>query len=93
MYADEVVNVDISSKRMLDKMEELVTKAKLANSETKLQGYVVAIQALCEVMVDEKSENNKIMKPVTFTQPVMSNIPNAEPVKMDEANGDSLFDF
>lgn len=85
--------MDISSKHMLDKMEELVSKAKQSNSEAKVQGYVIAIQALCEVMVDEKIEDNRIPKPITFTQPVISTVPNAEPVKMEEANGDSLFDF
>ncbi|MFJ7744955.1 YwdI family protein [Peribacillus sp. NPDC097295] len=85
--------MDISSKHMLDKMEELVSKAKQSNSEAKVQGYVIAIQALCEVMVDEKIEDNRTSKPITFTQPVISTVTNAEPVKMEEANGDSLFDF
>lgn len=85
--------MDISSKQMLDKMEELVSKAKQSNSETKVKGYVIAIQALCEVMVDEKVEENRAPRPITFTQPIISTIPDAEPVKMDEANGDSLFDF
>jgi hypothetical protein len=93
MYVDEVVKVDISSKRMLDKMEELVLKAKQANSEDKLQGYVIAIKSLCEVMVDEKAGNISIPKPITLSQPVMSATSNVEPVKMEEANGESLFDF
>lgn len=85
--------MDISSKQMLDKMEELVSKAKQANSDAKVQGYVIAIQALCEVMADEKIVNKVSPQPVMLTQPVSSTIPNAEPVKMDEANGESLFDF
>ncbi|MBX9953934.1 YwdI family protein [Peribacillus simplex] len=78
---------------MLDKIEELVLKAKQANSEDKVQGYVMAIKSLCEVMVDEKAANISIQKPITLTQPVMPATPNVEPVKMDEANGESLFDF
>jgi hypothetical protein len=74
LYIDEVVKLDISSRQMLDKIEELVLKAKQANSEDKVQGYVIAIKSLCEVMV-------------------MPATPNVEPVKMDEANGESLFDF
>ncbi|MGE7603814.1 YwdI family protein [Peribacillus sp. NPDC097675] len=85
--------MDISSKQVLDKMEELVSKAKQSNSEAKVQGYIIAIQALCEVMVDEKIENNRTPKPIAFTQPVISTVANAEPVKMEEANGNSLFDF
>jgi hypothetical protein len=53
----------------------------------------MAIKSLCEVMVDEKAANISIQKPITLTQPVMSATPNVEPVKMDEANGESLFDF
>jgi hypothetical protein len=93
LYIDEVVKLDISSRQMLDKIEELVLKAKQANSEDKVQGYVMAIKSLCEVMVDEKAANTSIQKPITLTQPVMPATPNVEPVKMDEANGESLFDF
>jgi hypothetical protein len=78
---------------MLDKIEELVLKAKQVNSEDKVQGYVIAIKALCEVMVDEKAGNISIPKPITMTQSVMPATSNVEPVKMDEANGESLFDF
>ncbi|CAH0243116.1 hypothetical protein SRABI96_02982 [Peribacillus sp. Bi96] len=85
--------MDISSKQMLDKIEELVLKAKQVNSEDKVQGYVIAIKALCEVMVDEKAGNISIPKPITMTQSVMPATSNVEPVKMDEANGESLFDF
>ncbi|MGE6377269.1 YwdI family protein [Peribacillus muralis] len=85
--------MDISSLKMLDKIEELVSKAKQANSEDKVQAYVIAIKALCEVMVDEKSGSVGISKPIALSQPIMSATPNVEPVKMDEANGESLFDF
>ena len=47
--------MEISSKQLLGKMEELVGKAKQATSEEKLKGYIFAIQALCEVMVNEES--------------------------------------
>ncbi|KWW20970.1 hypothetical protein AS888_15200 [Peribacillus simplex] len=92
LYMDEVENLDISSRKMLDKIEELASKAKQANSEDKVQGYVIAIKALCEVMVDEKVGSG-ISKPITLSQPIMTATPNVEPVKMDEANGESLFDF
>ncbi len=93
LYMDEVVNLDISSRKMLDKIEELASKAKQANSEDKVQGYVIAIKALCEVMVDEKAGSVGISKPTPLSQSVMPVTPNVEPVKMDEANGESLFDF
>ncbi|WP_285767971.1 YwdI family protein [Peribacillus sp. SI8-4] len=85
--------MDIYSRKMLDKIEELASKAKQAGSEEKVQGYVIAIKALCEVMVDEKTGSTGISKPITVSQPIMSATPNVEPVKMDEANGESLFDF
>lgn len=95
LYIDEVVKLDISSRQMLNKIEELVLKAKQVNSEDKVQGYVIAIKSLCEVMVDEKAGNIGIPNPnpITLTQPVMSATSHVEPVKMDEANGESLFDF
>lgn len=97
--------MDIPSKKVFDKMEELVYKAKSADSEEKRTGFVMAIQALCDVLVeqDEKPVIHKrpVAEPVreiqeistqTLTAPIQS-FPQAKPVKMGDANGESLFDF
>ena len=87
--------MDISSRRMLDKMEELVLKAKRADSENQMQGYIMAVQALCEVMANEKVtvSPHVQMQAAPLARTEAPSLPKAEPMKMEEANGDSLFDF
>lgn len=91
--------MEISAKQLLNKMEELVGKAKQANSEEMLKGYILAIQALCDVMVNEKPSNlihspliGDTVKHVGNVQ-TRTTVPITEPVKMDDANGGSIFDF
>ena len=93
LQTDEVVNVDISSRQILNKMEELVSKAKRANSENQMQGYIMAIQALCEIMGNEKTGEVPHVQAAPLPRTEVSSMPKAEPMRMDEANGDSLFDF
>ncbi|MBA9027929.1 MULTISPECIES: YwdI family protein [Bacillaceae] len=99
--------MEISSDKILDKMGELVAKAKQAESKAELSGYVLAIQALCECLHEGKEEpvthlsmsripvqpqpvfNQPIQQPV----PIVSSMTQTKPVKIDDANGDSLFDF
>jgi Family of unknown function (DUF5327) len=93
--------MEISSKQLVSKMEELVGKAKHTNSEEKFKGYILAIQALCEVMVNEETSTPtpiaslKVSHAVKQIPTVQSGptISISEPVKMDDANGSSLFDF
>lgn len=90
--------MEVSSKQLLNKIEELVGKAKQANTEEKLKGYVLAIQAMCEVMVnDEPSTSSlhitKSEKPVPTTVQTVSNVAVSKPIQIDNANGNSIFDF
>ena len=91
------MKLQISSKQVLGKMEELVEKAKQTNSEEALKGYIMAIQALCEVMVNEQQpiplpQMSQPVKQVTTMQHTAA-VPVAERVKVDGANGSSLLDF
>ena len=97
--AGEVNDMEVSSKQVLNKIEDLVGKAKQANSEEKLKGYIFAIQALCELMTNDESSTstpsfsvNHSVKPVTTVQ-TLTNVAVSKPVPMDHANGDSIFDF
>ncbi|WP_245979951.1 YwdI family protein [Peribacillus asahii] len=89
--------MQISSKQVLEKMEELVAKAKQADSEDALKGYIMAVQALCEVMVNEQPSTS----PLHISQPVKqmttvqhtTAVPITERVKVEGANGSSLLDF
>ena len=79
-------------------MEELVGKAKQATSEEKLKGYIFAIQALCEVMVNDESLSTSSLTVKSSVKPIstvgtVSSVPISKPVSIDEANGDSIFDF
>ncbi|RFU67971.1 YwdI family protein [Bacillus sp. V59.32b] len=95
--------MDISSDKVLDKIEELVTKAKHTASREKLGGYATAIQALCDLLLEERKGIEKYpsdrQSPVVShpiqpqAQPISVSMPSSKPVKMDDANGDSLFDF
>lgn len=89
--------MEVSSKQLLSKIEELVGKAKQANTEDKCKGYILAIQALCEVMLNEEpsipSQNlSHSVKPLTTVQTI-SNVASAKPVPIENANGSSIFDF
>lgn len=89
--------MQISSKQVLEKMEELVARAKQADSEEALKGYIMAVQALCEVMVNEQPPTS----PLHISQPVKqmttmqhtTTVPITERVKVEGANGSSLLDF
>jgi|SRR4051794_3305968 hypothetical protein len=97
--------MEVSSAKILGKMDELVQKAKQADSQASLNGYVMAIQALCDVLGQGKEKepqsvaaNYQPIQPVSYmpTIPqvsVASTVPQVKPIAIDEANGDSLFDF
>ncbi|MGE8080337.1 YwdI family protein [Peribacillus loiseleuriae] len=99
--------MEVSSGKILDKMGELVAKAKHAESKAVLSGYMLAIQALCDVLNDGKegatthlsTSHIPVQTTAVFNQPIQQQIPivssvsQTKPVKMADANGDSLFDF
>ena len=79
-------------------MDELIQKAKMAPSE-KRNGYLIAVQSLIELVVNDYTEIEKqtLEQAVSYTpipkqNPTVS-FPEEKPVKMEDANGDSLFDF
>ncbi|MFJ7977806.1 YwdI family protein [Peribacillus sp. NPDC096379] len=99
--------MEVPSGKILDKMGELVAKAKQAESKAELSGYVLAIQALCDVLHEGKEETAThlstghvpVQPQALFTQPIQPQVPivssitQMKPVKIADANGDSLFDF
>ena len=89
--------MEVSSKQLLNKMEELVGKAKQANTEEKLKGYILAIQAMCEVMINDEPStpslsitNNEKPVPTTTVQ-TLSNVTVSKPVQIDQRKWS--FDF
>jgi len=86
--------MEISSNKVLGKIEELVGQAKAAITIDEKVRYITAIKALCELMVDEQP----IMDLQRAEQVLPSNSKEKEPVSskpmvVDQANGSSLFDF
>ena len=86
-------------------MEQLVAQAKQAETEDKLKGCIMAIQALCDLLSTPSQKSGAMPSAVrtpiapapqpdaaVYTQPQPASI-QPVPVKMDEANGDSLLDF
>ncbi|WP_409306105.1 YwdI family protein [Peribacillus sp. SCS-155] len=100
--------MDISAAKVFNKMEDLINRAKTADSIEKRNGYITAVQALCELMTEGtgmpssstsgtgSSQNSYSVHMTANTvpvQPTAASAPAAKPVRMDDANGDSLFDF
>lgn len=90
--------MEITSEKVLDKMDELIQKAKMAPAE-KRNGYLIAVQSLIDLVIIDhtKAEGQTVKKivpynPIQQTNPTVS-LPQEEPVKMEDANGDSLLDF
>lgn len=89
--------MEISSDKVLNKMEELIQKAKSASTFEKKQSYILAIKALCEIMSEEDT-NTQVRKQPVIQEPKYMSAPTAEvtnqkPLPMDDANGSSLLDF
>ncbi len=90
--------MEITSEKVLDKMDELIQKAKMAPAE-KRNGYLIAVQSLIELVISDHAKvegqtvkNAVQYNPIQQTNPTVS-LPQEEPVKMEDANGDSLLDF
>ena len=79
-------------------MDELIQKAKMAPPE-KRNGYLIAVQSLIELVVSDHTEvERKTVKQAVSYNPIQKqnptvSFPEEKPVKMEDANGDSLFDF
>lgn len=91
--------MEITSEKILDKMGELIQKAKIAPTEQR-NGYLIAVQSLIDLVITDHTEvgrqaavNQAISyTPLQQTNPTVS-LPQEKAVKMEDANGDSLLDF
>jgi Family of unknown function (DUF5327) len=98
------VNIHVS--KLLQKMEEELLKAKASDSDKEMTEKLNVIKSLCEVILDEKPNSLNIASPAAKEinpaelQKMMGNLPVKQqptiissPLKENDANGDSLFDF
>lgn len=96
--------VNISIQQLLAKIEDQLTEAKSSNSDARIRERVYAIKSLCELVLEQERKEG-ITYQQTVQQPSFQAVqaPIAIPkqtiqtqtnkVKMEEGNGDSLFDF
>lgn len=92
--------MEITSEAVLSKAEELIQRAKQTKGEEQ-KGYIIAAKSLMELLLS--TETKKVAAPVQVShlpivqQPITQQgtvtLPNEQPVRLDDANGDSLFDF
>lgn len=75
--------------RIMAEIEKQASTARLHSAdESNIRESLVAIRALCDVALEERSSRPHPVQ-VLETQTIRT----SEPLKEDDANGDSLFDF
>ena len=90
--------MEITSNKVLEKMDELIQKAKMAPAE-KRNRYLIAVQSLIDLVINDHNDVDKpAVKQVVPYQSIQQqnptvSLPQEKPVKIEDANGDSLFDF
>ena len=89
-----VKSLNIPSSKVLDKMGELVVKAKISEAEEQRKGYVIAIKTLCELLVQEEDMKEEVFSQKEMvSSTVISDSDLQRKLSIDDANGTSLLDF
>ncbi len=100
--------MNISVQKLLAKMEEELKQAQTAHKPERLREKMYSIKILCELILDEHQATSaaastppvtipsagmqqQVVQPQIFQQP--ASLAQAKKLALDEANGDSLFDF
>jgi hypothetical protein len=77
----------VADKSFIEKMERELAKAKQAKSDEELRGYMFAVKALAELIIEAGRPQGKMKD----RSPVK--VPDANTLAEEDANGDSIFDF
>lgn len=95
--------MSISVHQLLDKMEDQLKEAKNSSSESRIRERVYAIKSLCELLLEQEENGTSTNRTVAFNpSPMLPQGQGLNPpiqqvqtqkLKLDEGNGDSLFDF
>lgn len=80
--------------RVVTEIEKYVTIAKGKGDDQSIRESLLAIRALCDVVLSERPDINPPL-PMQIAQPTSAaqSISVGERIKEEDANGDSLFDF
>lgn len=83
----------ISNRQILIQIEKQLQEAKTASGEQSIRENLAAIKALCDVALAVPQTESSIIQqtPVTTKTSVLT--APSTPLKEDDANGESLFDF
>jgi hypothetical protein len=95
--------MEVSHKIILNKLEEKVKAAKSAENETLLRQHLEAVKTLCELILEERTMEKSMAGPreVSYSpgtvetrplQPAVQSL-SEKKLNVDDANGDSIFDF
>lgn len=84
----------ISSEQILNQIEKQIKLAKMDADGQSAREALAAIRALCDVVLDSPKARHSINIPIV-SQPIDTAVlsTKAAPLKEDDANGESLFDF
>ena len=84
----------IETSRILTEIEKHTALAKQGDP-AKMRESVAAIRALCDLLLNDRSDRREEVREVPLAQPQPSQTITtaAKPLKENGANGDSLFEF
>ncbi|MGM9927040.1 MAG: DUF5327 family protein [Bacillus sp. (in: firmicutes)] len=90
--------MEISSEKVLNKMEGLIQQAKTAETREEMSRYISSIQILCELLAEaesvyEKKELPRVVQETKTNLQASIESGTGQIVKIDNANGTSLLDF
>lgn len=85
----------ISYNRLLEEMEKHMQSAKIASNEQQMREALVAVRALCDVMLLEESPSRQPLPKMLVSQESTMQVQSlaSKPFEETDANGKSLFDF
>ena len=82
----------ISNRQILMQIEKQLQEAKTASGEQSIRESLAAIKALCDVALTVPQTESPIVLQTPSVKAATLTVPSA-PLKEDDANGESLFDF
>jgi hypothetical protein len=97
--------MNISVQQLLAKIEDQLIEAKTSNTDARIRERVYAIKSLCELVLEQEGRESvtyqqpvqqpsfQAMQAPPLTIPKQTIQTQTNKIKMDEGNGDSLFDF
>ncbi|KMY55718.1 hypothetical protein AC623_18720 [Bacillus sp. FJAT-27231] len=95
------MNINISHLSVLNKIEEEIRQARLAEKSGTMKQHIYTVRTLCDMLLDESDKPGigaglSEIQPIQprVVQPAQPALNRSEKLQTDDgANGDSIFDF